>query len=172
MAQPKSRPITRDHLKKKQPLEKQLLIPASEADAERLKRAKEDLATAQLVGDEDRMAAARKRLDEVEAQVREDGLHFVFRGIGRRRFEELQRRHPATDAQVLEAEQQGGVATFNGETLMPELLALTITNAELTPEEWREDVLDSDDWGQGEIGLLVGYALGVNRDSRVTQLGN
>lgn len=166
------RPVTLDHLKKKKPLERTLLIPASEEDAKQLADAREVLATANMVGDEKRMTSARAKLDEVEARVRADGIEFVFRGIGRRKYEELIREHPPTKEQVTEAEAEGSVMSFNPDTFIPVLLEATVVNTDLTAAQWESEVIDSDDWGQGEISTIIGYAMDVNRGTRVAELGN
>lgn len=164
--------ITKDHLKKKQPLTRTLLVPLTDEDTIALKEAREENGTAGLLGQPERMEAAAKRLKETEDRVRREGLEFRFVGIGRRRYEELLRKHPPTAEQQAEAEKEGASMTFNPDTFIPALLAETVANSDLTADEWREDVLDSDDWGQGEIAELIGYAMSVNRESRVADLGN
>lgn len=163
-----ARPITRDRMKKKQPIQRTILIPASEEDNQRLEDARNALDRARLL-EPDSVDELKAALQAVEAEVREEGLEFIFRGVGRRKFEELQRAHPPTDEQQAE---NGGNLAWNPDTFLPALLEATVVNSELTAKEWNDDVLDSDDWGQAEVGLLLQTALGVNRESRVASLGN
>lgn len=163
------RPITRDRLKKKQPIQRTILIPATEEDAQRLEDARADVDRARLLEPE-KLDEYKAALKAVEEQVREDGLELVFRGIGRRRYEELQREHPPTEAQA--AENEGVTLSWNPDTFLPALLEATVANSDLTAQEWNDDVIDSDDWGQAEIGLILETALAVNRESRVASLGN
>jgi len=155
-----------DRLSKKQPIQRSVLIPATEEDAELLKQAQYDLDRAQLL-DVD-LDKAKLALKDAQNKVREDGLEFIFRGMGRKRFEELQRIHPPTEAQGAEHEN----LSWNPDTFLPALLEVTVINSDLTAAQWDKDVLDSDDWGSAEVGLILQTALAVNRENRVASLGN
>lgn len=161
------RPITLDRLSKKQPIQRSVLIPATDEDAELLTQAQRDLERAQLLDID--LDKAKLAMKEAQSKVREDGLEFIFRGLGRKRFEELQRQYPPTAEQVAE---HGESLSWDPDKFLPALLAATVTNSDLTAEQWDKDVLDSDDWGSSEVGLLLQTALAVNRENRVASLGN
>jgi hypothetical protein len=158
----------RDRLKKKQPILKTVLFPATDEDQQRLDAAKEAVGTARLL--ERDVDKAEAELKAAEDHVRETGIEMVFQGIGRRRYEELQRKYPPTEAQKKEHGEDG--LAWDPDKFLPALLEETVINMGLTAAEWIEEVLDSDNWGQGEIGVIIGTAQLVNRDTRVIQLGN
>jgi hypothetical protein len=161
------RPITLDRLKKKQPLQQTILIPACDEDSELLDKVKSDLQRAELL--DEGLDKAKAAVQVAEDHIRATGLEFVFRGIGRKKFEKLQREHEPTPEQVKE---HGESLSWNPETFLPALLELTVVNSDLTAEQWNTDVMDSDDWGVSEIGLICQTAIAVNRGNRVASLGN
>lgn len=169
-------PITMDRLKKKKPIEVTVFIPGSDADVEALTDARNERDLARLRADDDspedqlKLHAAEVKLKTIEDGIRDDGLEFVFRGIGRLKYENLIRACPPTDAQIAEHGVEG--IAYDPEAFLPKLLAATVVNSDLTAEQWDKDVLDSDDWGQGECSILINNAMLVNRQTRVATLGN
>lgn len=161
------RPITMDRLSKKKPLEQTILIPACDEDSTMLDKARAAFQRAELL--ETDIDKAKAAVQVAEDHVRATGLEFVFRGIGRKKFEKLQREHEPTKEQVAE---HGESLSWNPDTFLPALLKQTVVNSELTAAQWETDVMDSDDWGVSEIGLICQTAIAVNRGNRVASLGN
>lgn len=157
--------ITKTALKKKKPLSDEHFIPADDAQAQALALSSQKVQLARFSGDESQIEAAMAEQKDIQDQIRKDGLVFDIRGVGRLRFEELVREHPPTDPQ-----KEGG-ATFNPDTFWPALFSESIEGT-LTPEDWRESVFDSPDWGPGEIHDLREKVKSVNTGTRVGELGN
>lgn len=163
----------RNNIKGKQPVVRTVLIPANDEDASRYDTARAAVTRAKVLGNTEDQARAESELAEVTAQVRESGLEFVFRGIGRKHYEEVLREHPPTDAQKAEAEERKAVAPqWNVETFPAALCHASTVDGELSAEEWQADIFDSPDWGPGELNALFNAALEANSDRRVVQLGN
>ncbi len=66
-----------------------------------------------------------RRIQELETELADSEVLFVFEGIGAGKLTELIADHPATDEQKLQAEADGMRATRNEQTFQPALLALS-----------------------------------------------
>jgi len=177
--------LTKAALNRKKPVTDEVLIPADDAQAKRLERAKDKLSTVEQAlqlaemgdsGTEDaqvRVRKAEEALAAVKADIRKTGTAFDLVGVGRIRWDELLREHPPTDDQRKEDEEKGGLPrTFNPKTFWPALLAETVAESDLTADDWRKEVFESSNWGPGELEELRNRASAVNQGSRILELGN
>lgn len=151
---------------RKKPITKTVLVPTDEALLEKLSDASGAVSRAELLGRD--LEAAKAAFEAVQDEVRETGLEFELQGIGRKRYELLLREHAPTDEQKAKEPN----AAWNVDTFPPALLALTCTNVDMDEEGWRAEVFESDDWGTGELRMLLDAALEVNTKRRVVELGN
>lgn len=179
--------LTAAALKRKTPVEDELLIPADNEQAAAYAAARVDLETrekalefAKLSSDETaettaalKVGAARIALEAVKDEIRKTGTAITLRGIGRVRWDELKIKHAATeemkaeDAELPEEDRR----VFNPATFWPALLAET-ADSDLTPEQWRAMVLENKAWSETEIETLKARAAAVNQGSRIVALGN
>lgn len=98
-------------------------------------------------------------------------VEFVFRSIGRHKFEELIANSPATDKQKKQAMKDGEEEpAWNPDTFMPGLLAASIVTPEISEEEMFE-LWDSEDWNMAELMALFLAALQVNQTRKIVDLG-
>lgn len=176
--------LTKAALSRKKPVTDEVLIPADDAQAKRLERAREALASAEEfyrlseIGGEDledaqlRVRKAEEALTELKAEVRKTGMAFELVGVGRVRWDELIREHPPTKEQQEEDEKNDTKRTFDPKTFWPALLAETVRDSDLTAEDWRKSVFESPEWGPAELDELRNRASAVNQGSRILELGN
>lgn len=177
-----NKPVTYDYLKsKKKPIYKRVWIPLDpdladeEADLKtrvgqlRIRHAArpEDQSLAQELAD------SEARLDELSKLVRESSQKFVFRSIGRRRYDDLLTEHAPTEEHIAEAKKidPNGSIDFNPDTFPQALIAACIVEPELTKSEVN-DMFQSDDWSGPELSSLFETALMANTTRRVLNLGN
>lgn len=161
-----ARQLTRDHLKAKQAIQRTVIIPADEVDATLVTQAEENYQR-DLLLDRD-PADSKAKLDAVKEDISERGSVFVFRGVGRRRFEEIVRLCPPTDAQ----KKEDGDAQWNQDVFWALLCSESCVNSDLTADEWTALIFDSDQWGPGEVKTLRNECIQINTASRVVELGN
>lgn len=139
---------------------------AYEQAAEHLKAARKNGHTPEQV------AALEKELGTLKAAVDEATVRLVFRSIGAKAYDALVDAHPATDEDHDEIRAILGStarAPYSGETFPPALIAASLAEPELPPEEvaaiW-------DTWNKEERTLLFNAALSVNsRARKVSDLG-
>lgn len=164
---PPRRPLTFDHLRAKQPLEKRVQVVLSQEALEAYEEAQQALDRARLTkGD---VEAAQTRYDTAKAKVTEQTVELRFRSIGRRRYEELVRAHPPTAEQEEEQKEAGGQAPpYNPDTFAPALIAASCVEPEMTSEEAQQLL---DEWTTGEALQLFATALEVSTQRRVVDLG-
>jgi hypothetical protein len=164
--------VTLKELRRKKPITIEHLIPADDDQNRRLKEAEQQLGIVMFTGDEDQVARARAALEEAKAEVRRDGITMVFQCVGRKRYQEILEEHPPTAAQLARAdEEKRERPVMDPDTFWPVLLSETVVGS-LTPEQWQAEVLDSKDWGAGEVAQLRDLATAVNTSTRVGELGN
>lgn len=160
--------ITKAALKRKKPISDDYFVPADDAQAAELKAAESRVSITSFMGSKEDRETAAAELKEVQDRVRKDGLVFHIVSIGRVAFEELVREHPPTDEQAGSSEQH----TFNPVTFWPALFEASIESNGLTADDWRTQVLESADWGSGELYELRKKVEEVNTGTRVANLGN
>jgi hypothetical protein len=118
----------------------------------------------------------RAEFDTLAAEMRDHGaLKFVFRAIGRKRYEELLLAHPPTDEQIKDPElntPDGRPTDFNPDTFSVALVAASLADPLMNDEEVREEIFESDDWNGNEIGMLIAMATKVNMQALAVNLGN
>lgn len=179
--------LTKAALQRKKIAEDEVLIPANAEQQRRFDAAKKELETrqqaiefAQLSSDEAAEGRARLRADEarialeaMKDEIRKTGTAITLRGVGRLRFDEIQREHPATDEMRTEDKDkpEEEQRTWDPATFWPALLAET-AESDLKPEDWRVLVFESKEWSQAEIDVLKFRASAVNQTSRIVELGN
>jgi len=156
----------KDAVRRKKAIQTEHFVPATDEDVERLKNAEQKLNLARFTSDDEEVAAAEASLAKVRAELRETGVSFVIRGIGRLAFEELVREHPPTKEQIEKNE-----ASFDPETFWPALCAASVVGG-MSAEEWKTEVFDSAEWGPGELTDLREKVMTVNTETRVALLGN
>ena len=165
--------ITKKSIKTKKAVTRTVLVPADEADVTKLDEARAAAARARLLGDTAGAAKADEELARVTAEVRESGLEFVFRGIGRKPYEALLREHLPTDEQRADHEARKlQPPQWDVNTFPAALCHASAVDSELSAEDWVTDIFESEDWGPGELAALFNAALEANSDRRVVDLGN
>lgn len=179
--------LTKAGLGRKKPVTDEVLIPADDAQALKLDRAKTEaanteqrLSLAVIGGDESDILASRTALVEAEAavekvkdQIRKSGVSIMLVGVGRVRWDEIIREHPPTeemrkeDAELPELDRR----IYDTVTFWPALLAAT-ADSDLTADDWQKEVFSSPNWGPAELKELRDRASAVNQGSRILELGN
>lgn len=111
----------------------------------------------------------QKELDDLWANS--DGLvaNFVFEDPGKKRFDDLVTAHPPTKDQTEEWKREGGEGnlSFNPDTFVPALIALTCVSPKLDLDEAVEIC---EEWGNGDVGLLFATAMLVCQEPAVAPL--
>lgn len=178
--------LTRTALKRKKPVTDELLIPADDAQAQKLADAEEavrstaaGLQLAQVAGESDetaaslRLANARAKREEVRAEIRKTGLSIVLVSAGKERYDEVMLECPPTEEQKKKAEDDGeGEPLYDPDVFWPTLVAVSVPDSDLTAEDWRKLVFESPDWGPTEIKQLKDRTLDLYTSSRIAELGN
>lgn len=175
------RPVTLDHLRKKEKPKGSIKIILNEDAAEALAEARQNLEQAAAMG------AIREVLDErtqivrsLEEAAQEYTMIMKFQAIGRKAYGELVDLHPPTDEQNAEHREltkqpidpddlsqgytEGSPAPYNIDTFAPALISASTTEPEWTPEEVVEI---TSDWSENEYMVLWVAASGVNSKTRV-----
>ena len=183
--------LTAAALKRKKPVQDELLIPADDDQRERFENAKEFIKSAgrlldmanladdaeQIVLAEAKLKAAKDDLETVREEIRRKGTSIVLIGVGRERWEQILRENPASPEQAAEDEKKAAddpnyrKRTFNPDTFWPAIVADS-ADSDLTAEDWRKLVFDCPDWGPAEIAELRERTTAVNQGSRILELGN
>lgn len=167
--------------RKKQPTTRTVYICNDSDISEQFETAQQTFAFTQLMvgaeGTEEQQAelvAAKAKMEQLQAAALENSTKFVFRSIGRVPYDDLVNAHPPTDEQQEIARKEGGAdvdLSWNAETFPPALLAASIVEPKMTPEEIQE-IWDSPDWGGNELLDLFNTALSAQTARRTVQLGN
>lgn len=117
------------------------------------------------------LAAAQEKFDLLKNDVSGDTIEFVFRSVGRRRYEEIFEECPPTAKQKQEAAKKNeDEPQWNPETFPPSLIAASILEPEMTEEDVY-DMWESPDWNQAELTSLFLAALTVNAERKIVDLG-
>lgn len=114
----------------------------------------------------------KAEVEEFREEIKDDVVDFVFRSVGRKRYEDLVQGCPPTKKQIADARKEGadGDLGWNPETFPPTLIAAALVEPEMTEEEVFE-IWESDDWNQAELVTLFMAAMAVNAERRVVDLG-
>lgn len=176
------RPATFDHLRsKKKPLVRTTYVVLDPDMVERFEEARTAVDVAQIRSNSDPKDAQRKldlqaakdafealrmELEETDAVVK-----VTFRGIGRKTYDDLIQDHPPTLEQLAKAKKDGhSDLAFNLDTFPPAIVAASMVEPTLTLEQVQE-IWDSDEWNQVELGELFNSAMQVNGTRRTVDLG-
>jgi len=92
-------------------------------------------------------------IEDEEGQKQEIAL--TFTSIGSKAYDKLVAKHPAT------AEQRLDGATYNPDTFCPALIAVCLTDPEMT-ESQAKQLWNSDTWSRGDLMAIFGAAMKVN----------
>jgi len=152
-------------LARKERIEIVEIIPLT-ADASRLyEKAKNDLATAEMVGDPDRIQDTRAALNETKDLIADDLAEVTFRALPGSEYKELVRAHPPNEADQAEHQKLHGVpAEFDVETFAPALISASCVEPKMTEAE--ASSLPSLGWSGAEFNRLFQLALMVNSSVR------
>jgi hypothetical protein len=116
-------------------------------------------------------AAAKESLDSLKEEIDGEYIEFIFRSVGRRRYEEIFEECPPTAKQKQDAVKAGeDEPQWNPETFPPAIIAASVVEPEMTEEDVY-DMWESEDWNQAELTSLFLAALTVNAERKVVDLG-
>jgi hypothetical protein len=182
--QESKQPVTYDHLKsRKKPVQKFVWIALDpeladeEADQKQLV---DRLRIRHIARPDDtsvtkELADAEQKLEGLTATLRkpDNSTKFVFRSIGRRRYDDLIGEHQPTEEQIAELKRDEPDATleFNPATFPPAIVAACIVEPALTKSEIN-DMWDSEAWNAVELSSLFEACLLANNTRRLLDLGN
>lgn len=173
-----ARPQTWDHLKsRKKPNIQKLLLSLDPEVADEYNKAKSEhnlakikvQAQPELLEAHENLERAFDALEAAEARVREDCVEFVFRSIGRQKFEELVLENPPTPEQREKAKRQGGEANWNQDTFPWKLVHASMVSPEMTEAEVKE-LWNDPDWSAAETTELFMTAMAANANRRTVDL--
>lgn len=116
------------------------------------------------------LANAQERVSDLEQQVRESSVKFLFKSLGRKRMDTLVGEHPPTPEQKAQGTTERPVE-FNPDTFPQVLVAACIVEPELTQEDVDELWID-DRWSDLDLAALFNTALMANQTNSVVRLGN
>lgn len=179
MATPKQ-PL--DHLRgKKKPVRKTVYIASDSELAASLAEMEEDLRRREgMAAVRDRqpketeisfIEELRAKVDALRANVQDTAIKFVFESMGAKKFDKLANAHPATDAQIKEAKEQGlGDLQFNPETFPMALIDACCVEPEHEPGTLAE-YLEGDEWNSAEQQELFMAAMMVNQTRQTVRMG-
>lgn len=172
-----ARPATADHLlSRKKPNRKSVLIAldsdlADAYDEAKLRNERAETNMKFRPDDEDALVefnAAADHLLATETELKANSIEFVFRSIGRKRYEDLMLEHRPTAEHQKRAKAQGdGEYGFNPDTFPPVLIAESLESPVMTPEQFQKEIWDNDDWNNNETLTLFSAAMDANSGRRV-----
>ena len=182
------RPATRDHLRAK-PRAQRVVEVHLDADARQaLTEAHEALGKVQLrAGGTPKPPGIDKELKEAQAKVAaaqaamdESTVQLVLRAVPRRRYEELEGKHPPTPEQIKEWEEQVANADERIRHFMPRpahdpdglAVALIAASAVMDPPLSEADVEGIlEEWSMAEGAMLKTIAFNLNNHGELVELG-
>lgn len=177
-----AKPPTYDHLKsRKKPVTKTCWIALDSEIADAATEASSNLKALEMrhrarPDDVSIFNELKKAIEEdkkAQKELRENSVRFVFRGIGRKRYEKIINANPPTEKQIedVKKEDPNAELAWNPETFVPALVAEALVEPELTVEQINE-MFDSEDWNPAELSALYMAAYEANNNRRVVDLGN
>jgi hypothetical protein len=114
---------------------------------------------------------AEARLEALRPAFEESKEEFVFRSLGRPRFEALLDEHAPTDEQVQRNRGKGlEPPEFNPDSFPPVICHATCISHEWSIEDWK-DLFADEAWNAAELTLLTNAAYTVNLRYRIVQAG-
>lgn len=180
LAEPIQRVATLDHLKKRQPITRTLPIYLDQEAFDRYTEAltnyeNEEQRPRRVDAETERLDTLRAERDAAEEALNESTVVITLRSIGRKAYEAIVDANQPTNAQkeraAKEAKEMGArpqPLPYNPDTFAPALIAATVIEPPMTPEDVQEIM---DDWNQPEIIQLFTAAMEVCQSSRVGHLG-
>ena len=97
------------------------------------------------------LLAKKPRTQELTVVIDGEDVTLKFQAIGSKEFDALRKKNPPT------VEQKAAGDTVNDDTLAPQLVAATLIEPELTPEEVKE-MFESGAWSLGELAQIYSAA--------------
>lgn len=176
-----TKPVTLDHLmSKKKPVIRKVWIAGDDEVAEQfedLVKRRDNLRTLHRLRPDDKvnasdLAICEKQVEEMEKEYRKTALKFIFRSIGRVKFDKLVKDHPPTSVDLEEAEKVGvdpKELQWNSEGFSVALVAACSVEPKMTVAEVRS-LFDNEDWTQVESAALFSAALSANLERRAINL--
>lgn len=164
-----------DLLDRKQPQRRTVSLPLDPSMVERVEAARHAARVARVAAsqseeggdDYEALKALVVEKEEDLAKAEDEWVanlaHFVFEGLGRRKFEALTVEHPPTREQRDRAKAVGGFASWNPDEFAPALISACLVEPKLSTAEVRE-LWDHPAWNQAELGELFEAAIFVCRD--------
>ena len=142
-------------------------------DIERLRRKQQSADAATDLARE--IESLQETVESLESRVFETSIKFVFRALGRKKYENLVNSCPPTEAQQEEVEKQaedgsGASLSWNPETFPIELMARSLVEPDLGYAEAKE-YFAGDDLNSAEYEALFLTAIAANTARRVVELG-
>ena len=118
-----------------------------------------------------RFSTLKGKVAELREEVEGNIAEFVFRSVGRRKFEDLLEECPATAKQKADAAKRGeDEPSWDADTFPVMLMTAAVVAPQITEEEFFE-IWESEDWNQAELMSLFLAALQVNQQRKVVELG-
>jgi hypothetical protein len=177
------RPPTFDHLKSmKKPVTRTLHLCLDSELGEEYSEAKQALRYAEMEvqsgtmdenGAQARFKEAQDRYNKAEQAATERSVKFVFRNIGRKRYEEILLDNQPTDAQKEKVEAMGqdpDNLEWDPDQFPPKLIAASMAEPDFTEEQILE-IWNDPDWSPAELGALFSTAQQVQFYASVIDLG-
>lgn len=174
------RPATFDHLRsRKKPMVKRVTICLDPDLAAALDEARSEHDVAKVryetkPTDAERATAletAEAALAEATQAVEAEAVTFVFKGLGRRRYDDLISAHPPTEDQRKKHKRQtGGDLEWDPEKFPVAVVAASLVEPHLTVDQVAE-LWNDDTWNSAELMELFWAAINVNQQRRVVDLG-
>lgn len=175
-----SRPLTWDHLKSQKKAERRSVVIPLDGDlADRYTTQKFEVERLRLRAEarpdepeiHQRLDEQERKLEGLRAELDENSVEFIFKSIGRQRFEDLILSNPPTSDQRKDAKKRGDELNFNPDTFPPSLIARSIVSPEMDEAAVKE-MWVSDEWSSSECQALFMTALEANSSRRLVDLGN
>lgn len=181
------RPPTFDHLKKKQPVTRRVAVYLSDDAVTAHASAQSEYERARLLAQglsssmgedaakdltsfvDDAVRPEREAYEKAVAALEAETVWLTFKALGTKRYDEIVRACPATDAQNKEhRELTGADAPYDIDAFAPALLSASCVEPSMSVEQWRELL---DEWNTAEVVAVFSAAIEVNTQPRDPHLG-
>lgn len=180
---PLKRPLTYDHLKsqKKANREKvRIALDPEVADRYSEAQAKLDMAKLKFQAKPERgdflreMTEAQAEYEAARAEFEEHSVEFIFKAIGRSKYDKLVLRCPPTEDEKQQVADAGGdprQLIFNARKFPQLLIGASIVEPPISQAEV-DDMFEDDMWNGAELVDMFNAALRANSERKVVDLGN